>query len=188
MLSRVATSFARRSVVASSLAAPRALTTVSEAIGATADDALKFSGYQSIDFTIREDAPVYDAVQKFAAFNIGCLVTTDAAGNMTGVISERDYITKIALLGRTSKETPCKEIATAGPNIITATTDETVESCMEKMMGKGIRHLPIVDANKKVTGMISIKDLVKTVVAEREKTIKVLSDFALGKGGHYGSD
>lgn len=83
MLSRAATSFARRSVVASSIAAPRALTTVSEAIGATADDALKFSGYQSIDFTIREDAPVYDAVQKFAAYNIGCLVTTDAAGKNT---------------------------------------------------------------------------------------------------------
>ena len=47
---------------------------------ATADDALKYSGYSEIDFTIKEDAPVYDAVQKFAAFNIGCLVTTDAAG------------------------------------------------------------------------------------------------------------
>lgn len=61
--------------------APRAFTTVAQA-SSTADDALKFSGYQSIDFTIKEDLPTYEAVQKFAAFNIGCLVTTDAAGKL----------------------------------------------------------------------------------------------------------
>ena len=65
----------------SRLAARRSLTTVGEATR-TADDALKFSGYQSIDFTIKEDLPTYEAVQKFAAFNIGCLVTTDAAGKL----------------------------------------------------------------------------------------------------------
>lgn len=110
------------------------------------------------------------------------------AGNMTGIVSERDYIGKIALLGRTSKETPVKEIATRGPNIITAMVDETVEACMQKMMAKGIRHLPIVDAGKNVIGMISIKDLVATVVKEKEDKIKVLSDFALGKGGNFGSE
>ena len=103
---------------------------------------------------------------------------------MTGIVSERDYICKIALLGRTSKETPGKEIATGGANIITAKNEETVEMCMEKMMSKGIRHLPIVDDSESVIGMVSIKDLVKTVVKEKEDTIKVLSDFALGKGGH----
>lgn len=107
---------------------------------------------------------------------------------MTGIVSERDYICKIALLGRTSKETPVKEIATKGANIITAKAEETVESCMEKMMSKGIRHLPIVNDAESVVGMISIKDLVKTVVKEKEETIKVLSDFALGKGGHFGSE
>lgn len=107
---------------------------------------------------------------------------------MTGIVSERDYICKIALLGRTSKDTPIKEIATAGANIITAKEEETVENCMEKMMAKGIRHLPIVDDKDTVVGMISIKDLVKTVVEEKEQTIKVLSDFALGKGGHFGSE
>ena len=107
---------------------------------------------------------------------------------MTGIVSERDYICKVALLGRTSKDTPVKEIATRGSNIITAKADESVESCMEKMMSKGIRHLPIVDDNKKIVGMISIKDLVKTVITEKDDTIKVLSDFALGKGGHFGSE
>jgi len=107
---------------------------------------------------------------------------------MTGIVSERDYVCKIALLGRTSKDTPVKEISTRGSNIITAVADETVDSCMSKMMAKGIRHLPIVDGEKTVIGMISIKDLVATVVKEKEDTIKVLSDFALGKGGHFGSE
>lgn len=107
---------------------------------------------------------------------------------MTGIVSERDYVTKIALLGRTSKETPIKEIATRGANIVTARQDESVESCMEKMMNKGIRHLPIVDKDKKVVGMISIKDLVKTMLHDKDQALKVLSDFALGKGGYYGSE
>ena len=98
---------------------------------------------------------------------------------MTGVVSERDYVCKIALLGRTSKDTPIKEISTRGANIITAKADESVEICMEKMMNKGIRHLPIVDDSSAVIGMVSIKDLVKTVITEKEETIKVLSDFAL---------
>jgi CBS domain-containing protein len=109
---------------------------------------------------------------------------------MTGVLSERDYICKIALLGRTSKETKCKEICTVAGKIITAKSDESVETCMEKMMNHGIRHLPIVkqDGTNVVVGMVSIKDLVKTVVQEKEQAIKVLSDFALGKGGHFGSE
>ncbi|KAL7574812.1 hypothetical protein ACA910_010656 [Epithemia clementina (nom. ined.)] len=160
--------------------------TVREA--ATAHDALQFSSYSEIDFTIQEDAPVYDAVQKFAAYNIGCLVVTDAAGHMTGIVSERDYIGKIALLGRTSKQTPVKEIATRGANIITAMADETVETCMRKMLAKDVRHLPIIDDNKNVVGMISIKDLVATVVKEKEDKIKVLSDRALGRGGSFGSE
>jgi Mg/Co/Ni transporter MgtE len=59
---------------------------------------------------------------------------------------------------------------------------------MEKMLQSDIRHLPIVTSGGELKGMISIKDLVKTVVKEKEQTIKVLSDFALGKGGHFGSE
>jgi predicted transcriptional regulator len=75
MLSRVSTTIVRRSMATNAV---RSFATVKDA--ATANDALKFSGYSEIDFKISEDAPTYDAVQKFAAFNIGCLVTTDAAG------------------------------------------------------------------------------------------------------------
>jgi hypothetical protein len=85
MLSHVSTQLARTSAARFAPASIRSLTTVKEAavsIGSTADDALKYSGYTEIDFTIKESAFVYEAVQKFAAFNIGCLVTTDAAGKL----------------------------------------------------------------------------------------------------------
>jgi predicted transcriptional regulator len=71
---------------------------------------------------------------------------------------------------------------------VTAKPEDSVEQCMEKMLQSDIRHLPIVTGSGELKGMISIKDLVKTVVKEKEQTIKVLSDFALGKGGHFGSE
>mmetsp|Transcript_6518 Transcript_6518/g.14822 ORF Transcript_6518/g.14822 Transcript_6518/m.14822 type:complete len:200 (+) Transcript_6518:93-692(+) len=199
MWSRLSQSFLRRqgsqlAAVTSSrwAAAPttstfrRPFTSIEQA--ATADDAWKKSGYVEIDYTIHEDAFVYDAVQKLAAYNIGCLVTVDNDGKMTGIISERDYVSKIALLGRTSKETQIKEISTKAANMITAKLSDSVEDCMTKMLTKDIRHLPLQDGDGEVVGMISIKDLVKTVVQEKEMKIQVLSNFALGKGGSFGSE
>lgn len=81
MLSRASTTFCRRSLAFN---ASRSFATVRDA--ATASDALKLSGYSAIDFTIKEDTPTYEAVQKFAAFNIGCLVTTDASGTYNVMI------------------------------------------------------------------------------------------------------
>mmetsp|Transcript_13087 Transcript_13087/g.18730 ORF Transcript_13087/g.18730 Transcript_13087/m.18730 type:complete len:193 (+) Transcript_13087:52-630(+) len=147
------------------------------------------SCYFEMDFTIPDDSSVYEAVQKFAAYDVGCLVTTDESGKIAGVISERDYVTKVALLGRNSKETKVKEVSTKTSNLITATPKDSVDECMQKMLSKDIRHLPLVDEDSKtVIGMLSIKDLVKTLVQEKEDTIKILSDFALGKGGHFGSE
>jgi CBS domain-containing protein len=123
-------------------------------------------------------------------------------------------VCKIALLGRTSKDTQVKQISTKAPNLVTAKPTDSVEDCMARMLTKGkehflahtrrvsfilfcsfmmklhidIRHLPLVGEDGRVMGMISIKDLVKTLVREKEKTIKVLSDLSLGKGAHFGID
>jgi len=101
-------------------------------------------------------------------------------GELSGLISERDYVKKIALLGKTSKETKIKDVYTTKANLITATVDDSVDACMAMMMTKGVRHLPLLDDNK-VVGIVSIKDLVRTVFQDKEDTIKALSDFALGK-------
>lgn len=102
-------------------------------------------------------------------------------GKFSGIISERDYIKKIALLGRKSKETKIKDIYVHSRNVMSVSVDDSVEKAMEIMMTKSIRHLPIMDGDKLV-GIVSIKDLIKEVVTDREKTIRSLSDLALGKG------
>jgi len=158
--------------------ASRAFSTVGTAF--TASDAAELSGYNKIDFCINEDATVLEAVKTFVAHNIGCLVTKNSDGDLTGIISERDYISKIDLLGRTPEETKVKEISTPSSKLITANGGESVQACMEKMLNADIRHLPLVDHGE-LLGMVSIKDLVKTCIKEQERTIQVLSDFTLGK-------
>ena len=92
------------------------------------------------------------------------------------------------MLGRTSKDTKVKEISTQSSKLVTGKPEDPVQMCMEKMLNSDIRHLPLVNDAGELKGMISIKDLVKTTIKEKEQTIKVLSDFALGKGGVYGSE
>lgn len=102
-------------------------------------------------------------------------------GKFSGIISERDYVKKIALLGKVSKDTLIKDIYIHSKNVTTASINISIEDGMNTMMTKGFRHLPIMDGDKLV-GIVSIKDLVKEVVADREKTIRDLSEMALGKG------
>jgi len=110
------------------------------------------------------------------------------SGDISGVVSERDYVNKIALLGRNSKETKIKEISTKSANLVTASPKDTVDVCMNKILQKDIRHLPLIDETGKVVGMLSVKDLIKEIVSVKEKQIEVLSNFALGKGGHFGGE
>jgi len=101
-------------------------------------------------------------------------------GKLAGIISERDYIKKVSLLGKTSKETKIKAIFTQGANVVCATVDDSIETAMDKMMTKSIRHLPIMEGEKLV-GFVSIKDIIKEVVKEKEETLRSLSDTVFGK-------
>ena len=153
---------------------------------ANASSALKKSCYYKIDFKINEKSTVYDAVQKFSAYNIGCLAVTDEENKIVGLISERDYISKIALLGRSSKNTPISEICTYGPNIGTAYADDDIQVCMNKMLMKNVRHLLVLDKkSNEVVGLMSIKDLVKEVLDEKNDLIRKLTDIQTGKGGYF---
>jgi CBS domain-containing protein len=104
-------------------------------------------------------------------------------GQMSGIISERDYVKKVALLGRVSKDTKIKDIFTQKRNLVKASPEDSIEEAMNKMMTKSIRHLPIVDDDKLV-GIVSIKDLIKAVVEDRNQQIKDLSEMALGKSNY----
>ena len=83
-----------------------------------------------------------------------------------------------------SKTTKVNEISTKVDNLITARPDDTADACMAKMLGRDIRHLPLVDQGT-VVGIISIKDLVKSCLDEKEYTIQSLASFAVGGGGHF---
>jgi len=147
----------------------------------------KNSCYHKIDFKISEDNTANNAVKRFAAFNIGCLAVTDAQNNVVGVLSERDYINNVSALGKNDMNVKIKEICT--PNVIIAKKDDTLEQCMNKMLFKDIRHLLVIDENNnEFVGMISIKDLIKEIMKDKNEIITRLTDFKIGKGGYFGSE
>jgi predicted transcriptional regulator len=155
----------------------------------TALSVFKNSCYHKIDFKISEEHSVRKAVQMFATFNIGCLAVTDTQNSVVGVLSERDYINKIASLDKDSTAVRIKDICTYTPNIIIAKKNDTLEQCMNKMLIKDIRHLLVVDdMNNDFIGMISIKDVIKEIMRDKDDTITRLTDFKTGKGGYFGSE
>eukprot|EP00752_Nemacystus_decipiens_P005238 g4754.t1 len=152
----------------------------------SAKDALQKSCYFKIDFGISEEATVYEAVQRFAAYNIGALAVTNEDKRVIGIVSERDYVSKVALLGKASKNTTVKEIATMGANLVVASKSDTMQDCMAKMVARDIRHLPVVDEDEgQVVGMLSVKDLLKEVTREKEEILTKVTDFKLGRGGFF---
>jgi predicted transcriptional regulator len=144
------------------------------------------SCYHRIDFKISENDPAKNALHKFSAFNIGCLAVTNPQQHVVGVLSERDYLHKVSLLGKDDSLVPVKDICTYAP-ILIATPEDTVEKCMKKMLIKDIRHLLVMDKHECV-GMISIKDLIKELMRDKNDIITRLSDFKTGRGGFFGSE
>jgi len=149
----------------------------------------KNSCYNKVDFKISEETDVREAVARFTAFNIGCLAVTDKTNAVVGVCSKRDFVTKVSALDKSPLEIKVKDICTYRPNVIVAKEDDSLKSCMNKMLVKDIRHLLLVDSKTDACiGMISIKDLIKAVMKDNQKVITRLSDFNLGKGAFFGSE
>ena len=122
------------------------------------------------------EATVFDALRLMAEKEIGALVVVDGP-KPVGIISERDYARKIILLGRTSSTTLVREIMTS--HIVYTHPDQPIEECMAIMTDKRIRHLPVMEEGKLI-GIISIGDLVKTIIAEQKFTIEQLEQYITG--------
>jgi cytidine deaminase len=147
------------------------------------------SCYNKVDFKIGENKLASEAVAQFSAFNIGCLAVTDDSDKVVGVCSERDYINKVAAFGKDNSRIKVKEICTYGPKIIVAHPDDSIDVCMQKMLFRDIRHLIIMTPEKnECVGMLSMRDLVKASMKDKNETIARLSDFTLGKGAFFGSE
>jgi CBS domain-containing protein len=124
-------------------------------------------------WTISPDAPVIEAVRLMAERGIGALPVVQGT-ELVGIVSERDYARKVILRGRSSAETPVRDIMSTP--VETISPDQAVHNCMQTMTDKRIRHLPVVDRGRLI-GMISIGDLVKAVIEEQQQTIAQLERY-----------
>jgi CBS domain-containing protein len=122
---------------------------------------------------IHPDETVYEALRVLAEHDIGALMVLDH-GKVIGILSERDYTRKVALQGRSSKETRVEEIMTR--DVVTVSARTGTRSCMALMSDKRIRHLPVVDGDM-VLGMISIRDIMDDIIADHEETIAQLENY-----------
>lgn len=129
-------------------------------------------------YSIEPRATVYAALKLMAEKNVGALVVLDG-GQLAGIFSERDYARKVALLGKSSKDTPVGEVMTA--KVVTIDPDRTAGECMALMTEKRFRHLPVME-NAQLLGVISIGDVVRAVVEEQQFTIKQLESY-ISSGG-----
>jgi CBS domain-containing protein len=121
----------------------------------------------------RPDDTVFQALQLLAEYEVGALMVMDR-GKLVGVLSERDYTRKIALQGRSSKDTRVSEIMTR--EVLTVTPSTGTRKCMALMSEKKIRHLPVIDGDT-VIGMISIRDILDDIIADHEMTIEQLENY-----------
>ena len=131
-------------------------------------------------WTILPDASVLDALKLMAEKEIGALMVVDKKNKVVGIMTERDYARKIALKGKKSLDTRVKEIMTPSEKMYTVKPDTPVEDCMVLMTGKHIRHVPVFDSSKFV-GLISIGDVVKSTISQKDMLIDHLSDYIAGK-------
>jgi len=141
--------------------------------------------YSKAKYTILETESAMEAVQRMSEFNIGLLATLDDQGKVSGLLSERDLICKVALLDLRPQDVLISDIKTTATNIITVTSSDTIMDCMELMLKHNCRHLPIVNDNKCVVGMLTISDCCRAVLKEKETTIEMLEKVAAGKSGTF---
>jgi len=119
---------------------------------------------------------VFSALELMSQKRIGALMVLDA-GALVGVVSERDYARKVVLAGRNSRETPVREIMTS--RVYHVSPAHRIEECMAIMTEKGVRHLPVLDG-RRLDGVVSIGDVVKSVISHQEFIIEQLEHFIAG--------
>lgn len=128
-------------------------------------------------WSVAPDATVYDAVALMAAKSVGAVLVI-SQGSLLGIVSERDYARRVILQGRSSKETQVREIMTS--DLVTVTSENTVDDCMRIMTEHRIRHLPVLDRGELV-GIVSIGDMVKAIIEDQAHTIAQLHTYLWGK-------
>ncbi|MCZ6717920.1 MAG: CBS domain-containing protein [Gammaproteobacteria bacterium] len=140
----------------------------------TARQLLELKGYQIC--YISPDATVFEAIKLMSDNQVGALLVMEA-GKLVGIISERDYTRKIVLNNRSSRTTQVREIMTE--KVVDVSADQTIEECMVLMSTNHVRHLPVTE-NGKPIGVLSVMDVVKNIISEKEFMIQQLENYIAG--------
>ena len=135
-------------------------------------DILEEKGTEAL--AIEADATVFDAIKRMVEANVGSLLVTER-GKLSGIVTERDYLRRVTLEGRTEKETPVREIMTS--ELVYVTPDTSIDECMAVMTERRIRHLPVLNEGRDIAGVVSIGDLVKFRSRQQDFQIKLLTDY-----------
>ena len=141
----------------------------------TVKDILRAKG--SKVYSISPDATVYEALKRMAKKNVGAMLVFEGT-DLVGLISERDYSRKTILEGRLSKDTAVREIMTTA--VVTVHPDDDIEACMELFTDKRVRHLPVIEKGR-IVGIVSIGDVVKSIIDYKEFIIEELENYIKGK-------
>lgn len=129
-------------------------------------------------WSVSPDATVYDALQVMAARNVGAVLVLDGT-ELAGILSERDYARQVILKGKASRDTPVREIMTT--RLVCVTPERTIEDCMALMTDRRIRHLPVLQG-RTLVGVLSIGDVVKAVISEKQFHIEQLESYITSSG------
>lgn len=143
---------------------------------ATVRDMIRKKGYEV--FTITPASTVFEALNLMAEHNIGALLVM-TGDEINGIVSERDCIRKVDVLGRNTRDTKISEIMTS--DVITVDADQPLEECMSLMIDKNIRHLPVCEG-KKLLGLLSVRDVLREVVEVQQMMLNQLERYITGGG------
>ena len=143
---------------------------------ATVRDMIRKKGYEV--FTIAPEVTVYEALEMMAKHNIGALLVM-TGDEIRGIVSERDCIRKVDVMGRQARDTKVSDIMTS--SVITVDANQPLEDCMSLMIEKNIRHLPVCEG-KQLLGVVSVRDVLKEVIEVQQMMLSQLERYITGGG------
>ncbi len=126
-------------------------------------------------YGVQEDTRLCDVIDELNSKNVGALIVYDSKGGVAGIVSERDIVKKSCSRGKNTEEIPVSQIMTPREKLIVGTPDDTISYAMNVMITKRVRHLPVFSGDK-LSGIISIRDIIEIILSQSEEEIRLLKE------------